>query len=243
MDSYDETTYGERIAGTYDDWYAGYSEVQIDTLSELARGGRALELGIGTGRIALPLQQRGVKLTGIDASQSMAAKLHTKPGGEAIPVTIGDFADVAVIGRFDLIYVVFNTFYALLTQDEQARCFANVAQHLQAQGAFVIEAFVPDMTRFTGRQSMRVVKMGNDEVRIDATQHDPLGQVLTSQHVVLGSQGVRMYPVRIRYAWPTELDLMARLAGLYLDQRWSSWEKAPFTTDSTMHISVYRLNG
>ncbi len=242
MDHYREDTYGERIAGIYDEWYADYDEAAIAALVELARGGRALELGIGTGRIALPLQRLGVEVHGIDASEAMVAKLRAKPSGESIPVAVGSFAEVAVEGRYDLIYVLFNTFYALMTQEEQVRCFQNVAQHLDRNGVFVIEAFVPDLVRFQGRQTVRAVNLKEDEVRIDASQLDPLSQQISSQHIVLSEGGVRLYPVKLRYVWPAEFDLMARLAGMRLRQRWDNWKKEPFTADSGKHTSVYEAN-
>ncbi len=243
MDAYKADTYGERIADIYDEWYHAYDEAAVDTLGELARGGRALELGIGTGRIALPLQQKGIPVHGIDASPAMLARLRAKPDGADLPVTIGNFVDVAVEGQFTLIYVLFNTFYALLTQEEQIRCFENVAGHLSPDGVFVIEAFVPDLTRFSGRQATRTVSINNEEVRLDATLHDPIAQQLTSQHIVLTEQGVRLYPAKLRYAWPSELDLMARLAGLRLRERWGSWTRAAFAADSGKHISVYGSAG
>jgi len=240
-DAYKEDTYGERIAGIYDDWYAGYDEAAIDCLYRLARGGPALELGIGTGRIALPLKQRGVEVHGIDASEAMVARLRLKPGGDQIPVTFGSFADLPVEGQFSLVYVPFNTFYALLTQAEQVRCFQNVARHLRPEGVFVIEAFLPDLTRFTGRQTVRALGIENDEVRLDATQVDPVSQVITSQHIVLTEQGVRLYPVKLRYVWPAEMDLMASLASMRLQLRWGSWQGTAFTAESGKHISVYEL--
>ncbi len=240
MDDYSYETYGQRIAGTYDDWYGGYDPAAIDALHELAQVGRALELGIGTGRIALPLTQAGIEVHGIDASVAMLAQLRAKPGGDRIPVTLGDMADVAVEGEYALIYVVFNTFYALLTQGEQVRCFGNVARHLVPTGSFVVEAFVPDLTRFSGHQALRTVDLTENRVRLDATTHDPVTQQLVSQHVVLTEQGIRLYPVRLRYVWPAEFDLMAQLAGLQLRHRWGSWSKAAFTADSGRHISVYR---
>lgn len=239
MDDYRYDTYGERIALKYDDWYDEYDEATLAALRELARGGRALELGIGTGRLALPLQQSGVEVVGIDSSRAMIARLRSKPGGEKVPVVVGSFADVAVEGRFDLIYVLVNTFYALLTQEEQLRCFRNVAQHLSQQGSFLIEAFVPDLSRFTKRQVVKVADMSEDEVQLDVSRHDPVIQQITCQHVVLTEQGIRLYPVKLRYAWPAELDLMARLAGLRLRHRWGDWGKGAFLADSTMHISVY----
>ena len=239
MDDYREDTYGERIAGVYDDWYAEYDNATVTTLRELAQGGRALELAIGTGRVALPLQQSGVAVEGIDASEAMIAKLRSKPGGDKIPVVMGNLADVAVEGQYALIYVLFNTFFALLTQEEQLRCFRNAAEHLSPQGSFVVEVFVPDLARFSGRQAVSVGRMNENEVQLDASQLDPVNQQISNQHVVLTEQGIRLYPVKLRYVWPAELDLMARLAGLQLNRRWGDWQKAAFSADSGKHISVY----
>jgi SAM-dependent methyltransferase len=240
-DAYQEETYGERIAGIYDEWYGSYDEAAIDCLARLARGGLALELGIGTGRIALPLQERGVQIHGIDASESMVARLRLKPGGDRIPVAFGSFADVAVEGQFSLVYVPFNTFFALLTQEEQVRCFRNVARHLLPGGVFVIEAFLPDLTRFVSRQTVRAISIETGELRLDASQVDPVSQVITSQHILLTGQGVRLFPVKLRYVWPAEMDLMAAAAGMRLQHRWGTWQGAPFTADSGKHISVYEL--
>jgi SAM-dependent methyltransferase len=239
MSEYREETYGERIAGVYDEWYSEYDPAAIQFLSELALGGRALELGIGTGRIALPLLKTGVAIQGIDASESMVARLRAKPGGELIPVSMGNFADLIVDGQFSLIYVAFNTIYALLTQEEQVRCFQNVATHLAKDGAFVIEAFVPDMKRFTAGQAMRVTRIGDNEVQVDVSEIDLDKQLITSQHMVLSEQGTRFYPVKIRYVWPSEMDLMARLSQLQLKERWNDWGKNQFTSESGRHISVY----
>ncbi|NIV37633.1 MAG: methyltransferase domain-containing protein [Anaerolineae bacterium] len=239
MATYTAETYGERIAGTYDDWYDILDEDTVPTLRELAGDGRALELGIGTGRVALPLQQSGVEVHGIDASQAMVDRLRAKPGGQTIPVTLGDFAGVAVDGEFSLIFALFTTFFSLLTQEDQVRCFQNVARHLSAGGAFVIEAFVPDLARYDRGQDVRASHVGTDEVRLAVSQLDPVSQQITSQQVVLTEEGARLYPVKIRYAWPSELDLMARLAGLELRYRWENWQRAPFTAQSSTHISVY----
>ncbi len=239
MKDYGPETYGERIAGVYDQMYADYDPAAITALNQLAAGGRALELGIGTGRIALPLQESGVDVSGIDVSESMVAKLRLKPGGKSMQVSFGDFADVPVDGKYALIYILFNTFYQLLTQEEQVRCIENVASHLDRQGVFVIEAFFPDLTRFVDGQTVRAVDIGQDQVQIDVSEHDPVGQRITSQHLVFSESGVRLYPVKIRYTWPTELDLMARLAGLVLKQRWGDWSGSAFTASSGKHISVY----
>jgi SAM-dependent methyltransferase len=239
MEGYTEETYGQRYASIYDNWYGEYDEACVATLRDLARGGRALELGIGTGRVALPLQQAGVAVEGIDASEAMVSRLRAKPGGDQIPVTLGNLADVAVEGQYALVYVLFSTFYCLLTQEEQVRCFQNVARHLTPSGVLVIEAFVPDMARYQGRQSVRTSHIGLDDVALDVAQLDPVRQQVTGQHVVLSEQGIRFYPVKIRYAWPAELDLMARLAGLRLRVRWGDWQQAPFSADSSAHVSVY----
>lgn len=239
MENYTEDTYGERIAGVYDEWYTDFDPAAIDTLAELAAGGKALELGIGTGRIALPLLSRGVSVSGLDASAAMVARLHAKPGGEQIPVTMGNFSAVDVPGKFSLIYVVFNTIFSLLTQEEQIECFSNVARHLTAKGVFVVEAFVPDITRFTAGQTVRVIRIEEHAVQMDVSQHEPDKQLITNQHLMLREQGTQFYPVKLRYIWPSEMDLMARLSGLVRKARWSDWKKHDFTEDSGKHISVY----
>lgn len=240
MDEYGDETYGQRIAGIYDAWYEDVERGMLELLGELAGGGPALELGIGTGRVALPLQESGVEVHGIDASEAMIARLRAKPGGERLPVTVGDFGNVEIEGHFSLIYVLFNTFFALPTQEEQVQCFKNVARRLGADGAFLVEAFVPDLARFDNKQTVRATAVGVDEVRLEATQWDPVKQQITSQQIALSEDGVRLYPVKLRLAWPAELDLMAQLAGLRLWQRWENWQKAPFTGDSQKHISVYK---
>jgi SAM-dependent methyltransferase len=239
MNDYTEETYGERIAEVYDQWYSGFVPAAIQVLSELAHGGRALELGIGTGRIAIPLQQCGVTVHGIDASPAMVANLRAKVGGEDILVSMGNFVEVPVEGQYSLIYVVFNTFFALLTQDEQIRCFQNVAQHLDEDGVFLIEAFVPDLARFIAGQSLRVTEIGGNQVQMDASELELDKQLITATHVVLTEAGTRLYPVKIRYVWPSEMDLMARLAQLQLRERWADWGKSQFTAKSGKHISVY----
>ena len=198
-----------------------------------------LELAIGTGRLALPLVERGLEVHGIDASERMVEKLRAKPGGDAIPVTMGDFADVGVEGEYRLIFIAFNTLFALLTQDDQLRCFANAAEHLMDDGLFVVEAFRPDLGRFDRGQRTNVFRVDAEQVMLDASRHDPLEQRVDSQHVVITEAGTKLYPVSIRYAFPSELDLMARLAGLELRERWGSWKREPFTADSNRHVSVY----
>jgi SAM-dependent methyltransferase len=239
MNSYTAETYGEQIADVYDDWYKDYDNSAVDLLAELARDGRALELGIGTGRIALPLVERGVAVHGLDASPAMVERLHAKPNGAQVPVTLGDFTEVSIAGEFALIYVVFNTFFTLSTQAAQVRCFSNVAAHLAPGGCFLMEVFVPDVARFDDGQTTRAVQVTTESIHLEVTQHDPVAQRSFSQHVVITDGQVRLYPVQIRYAWPAELDLMAQLAGLRLRERWSDWQRAPFTAASTKHISIY----
>jgi len=241
MNFYSDKTYGERVAGIYDEWYADYDPLAVEALAELAHGGRALELGIGTGRIALPLSAKNVEVHGIDAAPSMISRLREKEGGERITITEGSFAEVAVEGEFALIYIMFNTFFALSSQDEQVRCFKNVAAHLTRDGCFAIEAFVPDLNRFTGGQVNWATKVTADEVQLDVGQHDMAAQRVVSQKIVITDGSVRLYPVQIRYVWPSELDLMAQLAGLRLHERWSNWKREPFTSENWNHISIYKF--
>jgi SAM-dependent methyltransferase len=238
---YDAATYGDRMAEVYDRWFAVPSETEdtVAFLSDLASTGPVLELGIGTGRIALPLAQRGYEVHGVDASEAMVEKLRAKTGGEDMPVIIGDFAELDIEGEFSLVYVVFNTFFALLSQEDQVRCFSNVVRRLREGGVFVIEAFVPDMTRWDRDQRVETHHLGNDGVVLGASRHDPVEQQVASNHLVVSETGVRMYPVRLRYAWPSELNLMARLAGLRLRERWGGWHREPFTASSVRHVSVY----
>jgi SAM-dependent methyltransferase len=242
MDEYIASTYGDHLADVYDQWYGAYEEAAIETLARLAQGGPTLELGIGTGRITLPLAARGIEVHGIDASPAMVSKLRARPGGDSIAVTMGDFSDVAVEGEFSLVFIVFNTFFAMLTQEQQTRCFRNVAEHLTDGGTFLVEAFVPDLTRFSGGQSVRVNTITSERVDLQVAQHDPVQQRIKSQHVVFINNQARLYPVEVRYAWPSELDLMAQLAGLRLRHRWGNWDQKPFGPYSEKHISVYERN-
>jgi SAM-dependent methyltransferase len=236
---YDAATYGDRMAEVYDEWFAVPSDTEdtVGFLSDLADTGPVLELGIGTGRVALPLAQGGHEVHGVDASEAMVEKLRAKAAD--IPVTIGDFAELDVEGEFSLVYVVFNTFFALLSQEDQVRCFSNVAQRLRGSGVFVIEAFVPDMTRWDRDQRMEALHVENDSVILGVSRHDPVAQRVASNHLVVSEVGVKMCPVSLRYAWPSELDLMARLAGLRLRERWGGWRREPFTASSVRHVSVY----
>jgi SAM-dependent methyltransferase len=243
---YDARTYGDRVAEVYDRWYAEDSSgppiaAAVAVLSELAGQGPALELGIGTGRIALPLLGAGVEVHGIDASEAMVAKLREKPRSDLIAVTIEDFRDFDLARRFRLVYVVFNTFFALLSQDDQVSCFKAVARHLTDDGAFLIDAWVPDLSRYSRGQVVSAIRVDLDEVSLDVSKLDAVAQRTDTQHVVLREDGVRLYPVRPRFAYPSELDLMARLAGMRLRDRWSGWDRRAFDGESEKHISVWEL--
>jgi hypothetical protein len=219
MEKYEPVmSFDEDVAEIYDDLARRGDEMAtVAFLEQLARGGPALELALGTGRIALPLAARGIRVDGIDFSSAMVAKLRAKPGGTQIAVTMGNFADVAVPGPYRLIYVVFNTLFNLLTQDEQVRCFENVATHLTDDGSFVVEGAVPaDIYRLRNNHYVDLETIGVGNIRLDVARHDPVKQLLEETHVILSSTGIHLNPIVTRYAWPAELDLMARIAGLHL---------------------------
>ena len=242
MGEYGPATYGDSVASHYDDWYSSFDETAVALLARLAGDGPALELGIGTGRMALPLAARGVEVHGVDASQAMVERLRAKPGGARLTVHLADFADLSAVGggNFALAYVVFNTFFVLQTQEAQLRCFAEVARLLAPSGVFLIEAFVPDLTRFDGRTVSKPTKVAAERVELDVSEHFAAEQRVAGHKVVLADgQPVRLYPVQIRYCWPSELDLMARLAGLVLRERTAGWRGEPFTDASTQHVSIY----
>jgi SAM-dependent methyltransferase len=239
MPEYTPSTYGDTIADVYDVVSPHADPAAIDMLAGLAGEGPVLELGIGTGRLALPLAARGVAVHGIDASPAMVEQLRRKPGGSAIRVTVGDFADFSAGGQYSLVFVAFNTIFALQTQDEQVRCFERVAAALRPGGAFLVEAFVPDPGRFDRGQRIGVTRFEDDGVWLEASQHHAPSQVVDARLVRLSKGGLEFFPIRIRYAWPSELDLMARLAGLRLRDRWGGWQQQPYTSESTAHVSVY----
>jgi SAM-dependent methyltransferase len=234
-------SFDEAAAEVYDDVSQRGDEMEtVAFLEQLARGGPALELAIGTGRIALPLSAQGIRVNGIDFSSAMVAKLRAKPGGARIAITMGNFADVAVKGTYRLIYLVFNTLFNLLSQDEQVRCFENVADHLTDDGCFVVETFVPAfLHRLRDNQYVDAEAIRVNEVRLDVLRHDTAKQMIEESHVSLSSTGIRLNPVVQRYAWPSELDLMARIAGLRLKQRWASWSREQFKSTSSNCVSVY----
>lgn len=241
----DPAYYGDRWAAIYDEHHVGRDEVDpaeaVEFLAGLAGDGRALELGIGTGRIALPLAGRGVAIQGVDASEPMVERLRAKPGGESIPITIGDMAEVPVTGPYRLVYLVFNTLFGLLTQARQEACFRNVARVLDPGGVFVIECFVPDLARFDRDQRAQTRDVTEDSATVELSRHDAAAQRVTTQIVTFDAGGTHLHPVAIRYAWPSELDLMAQQAGLRLKERYSDWTRQPFGSASGKHISVYGL--
>jgi len=239
---HDDGHFGERVAARYDETSAGMFDPAVvdpavDLLAELAGGGRALELGIGTGRIGLPLARRGVPVHGIELSRAMAARLREKPGGDAIGVTIGDFATTTVDGTFSVAYLVFNTIMNLTTQAAQVACFRNVAAHLDAGGRFVIEVGVPELQRLPPGETARVFHMSEAHWGID--EFDVAAQGLVSHHFEIVDGRVERVSMPFRYVWPAELDLMAQLAGMELRERWSGWRREPFTSDSRAHVSVW----
>jgi SAM-dependent methyltransferase len=231
---HDDGYFDERVAATYDANDPTADPAMIDVLAELAGDGAALELAIGTGRVALPLTARGVPVHGIELSKAMVAQLRYKPGGEDLPVAIGDMASTRVEGTFSLVYLVFNTINNLVTQDAQVACFANAAAHLEPGGAFVIEVGVPDLQRLPPGQTLVPFEVSEHKVGFD--EYDVATQGMISHHIERGER----FSVPFRYVWPAELDLMARLAGMRLEHRWSDWRRSPFTSDSRRHVSVWR---
>ena len=238
-----EIHFDERIAARYDAMSADMFEPSVldpavQFLADLARDGAALELGIGTGRLALPLSERGVRVHGIDVSPPMVERLRAKPGAHAVGVTIGDFATTRVDGSFRLVYLVFNTIMNLVTQDEQVACFRNAAAHLEPGGCFVIEVGVPALQRLPPGETVRAFTVSPTRLGFD--EYDLAAQILYSHHYWVEDGRLETFSAPYRYVWPSELDLMARLAGMTLRERWSDWRRAPFTSDSTSHVSVWQ---
>ncbi|WP_028064092.1 class I SAM-dependent DNA methyltransferase [Solirubrobacter soli] len=235
--------FGEEVAARYDASSAGeFAPEVIDPivsfLAALAGDGAALEFGIGTGRIALPLASRGVAVSGIELSEAMAARLRAKPGGADIPVAIGDFSSTRVAGEFQLVYLVFNTIGNLTTQALQVACFANAAAHLRPGGTFVIEVGIPDLQRLPPGETVIPFHVGSDHVGFD--EYDVANQGLVSHHLEITPDGRAIRgSIPFRYAWPAEFDLMALLAGMTLRERWSGWRREPFTSASRKHVSVW----
>ncbi|MCG5435093.1 class I SAM-dependent methyltransferase [Micromonospora sp. NPDC007208] len=229
-------------------WAAGYDDggtnpdpaPAVDFLADLADGGPVLELAIGTGRVALPLAERGLAVHGVEASEEMLAQLRAKPGGERIPVVVADMADVPVQGEFRLAYLVFNTLFNLVDAERQADCFRNVARVLSPGGAFVIETFVPDPRSFDSDEQVQVRDVTEDSATIRLHRYDRPAQRFIRQTITFDGDGVHLKPFAMRYAWPHQIDEMAQRAGLRLTERYADWHRRPFQADSPSHISVYR---
>jgi SAM-dependent methyltransferase len=237
-----ENRFDEEIAMAYDDRCADLFEPEVlepvvGFLADLAGDGAALELGIGTGRVALPLSRRGVRVYGIDLSPAMVARLRAKPGADGIDVTIGDFATTRVDRMFRLAYLVFNTISNLTTQDEQVECFRNVAAHLEPGGCFVIELYVPELRRLPPGETFLAFDVTPTHLGFD--EYDVATQVAISHHYWVTDGTVSTSSTPFRYVWPAELDLMARIAGMTLRERWSDWARQPFTSESRSHVSVW----
>jgi SAM-dependent methyltransferase len=241
-----ENYFGEGVAERYDEsspemFDPAVVDSAVDFLAGLAGDGAALELGIGTGRIAIPLSRRGVRVHGIDLSPQMVAQLRAKPGAEGVGVTVGDFATATVEGRFSLAYLVFNTINNLTTQDGQVACFQNVAAHLEPGGCFVIEVGIPQLQRLPPGETVRPFTVTPTHLGFD--EYDVANQGLISHHCWMLDGRAETLSAPFRYVWPAELDLMARLAGMTLRERWSDWARSPFTSDSTQHVSVWENPG
>jgi SAM-dependent methyltransferase len=237
-----EDHFGESVAARFDERYAHEADPavvgpMVDLLAELAADGAALELGIGTGRIALPLAARGVPVHGIELSEAMLARLRAKPGAERVGVTVGDFATATVEGTYTVAYVVANTIMNLTTQDEQVACFQNVSAHLEPSGCFVIEVLVPRLRRLPPGERFQPFAVSPTHLGFD--EYDVARQGLISHHYWIEAGGIEVLSPPFRYVWPSELDLMARLAGMSLRERWAGWAREPFTSESEKHVSVW----
>jgi SAM-dependent methyltransferase len=237
-----ETHFDEWIAQRYDTLWPelldpSLLDAAVDVLADLAAGGAALELGIGTGRLAVPLEQRGVRVHGIELSPAMVAALRAKPGSREIGVTIGDFATAKVADRFQLVYLVRNTITNLTTQDEQVACFRNAAAHLHSGGVFVIENYIPELQRLPPGETHVVFTATPTHVGFE--EYNVADQVAVSHHYWVVDGQLRTFSSPHRYVWPAELDLMSRLAGMTLQHRWSNWHREPFTSESRSHVSVW----
>jgi SAM-dependent methyltransferase len=237
-----EDYFGERVAERFDERYADLADPAVvdpivSFLADVACGGAALELGIGTGRIALPLARRGVRVHGIELSEAMVARLRAKPGAEQVGVTVGDFATTTVEGRFSVAYLVANTIMNLTTQDEQISCFRNAAAHLEPNGCFVIEVLVPRLRQLPRGETFQPFAVGPTHLGFD--EYDVVSQGVVSHHYWIEDGKVDVISPPFRYVWPSELDLMARLAGMALRERWGGWTREPFTDDSNKHVSVW----
>jgi SAM-dependent methyltransferase len=249
MEGYDASTYGQRFADVYDEWYGDVGDARacadrIAALVAEAGGGPVLELGVGSGRLALPLVARGLEVHGVDASEAMVARLRAKPGGDRVRVTVGDMAELVLpeTPPFTVVLVAFNTFFNLATEAAQRRCLERVASVLAPAGTFLLEAFVPDAPGGHGVDgALTPRRISADEVVLSVSQRDRAAQTVTGQHVHITEAGIRLRPWHLRYATPDQLDELAAAAGLALSWRTGGWDGEPFTADSDVHVSAYRL--
>lgn len=247
MDGYDSATYGDRFADVYDDWYGSITDTEacVDALARLAGdGGPVLELGVGTGRLAIPLAERGLDVTGVDASSAMLARLAAKPGGRGVTGVLGDMADPAAAGatvadhRFGLVFVAYNTLFNLVGSGEQQRCLTNVTALMTQKGCLVIEAFVPDPTDVAA-DTVALRRIAADRVVLSVSQSEPDHQEVVGQYVDITEAGIELRPWHIHWTTPDQLDAMAATAGLRLAERWAGWDRAPFHADASAHVSIY----
>lgn len=243
MESFDPaSSFGPGVASRYDDHPRGDEEAAVAFLSDLAQGSNALEFAIGTGRIAVPLAAKGIQVDGIELSPDMIERLRAKPGGDQFNVTLGDMSVVTTGQQYGLVYLVFNTIFNLLTADDQIRCFENAARHLTAGGHFVVEAALPHAWIAPGTSDyVRAEHVDTDAVTLDVARYDPVTQLLEENHVRLSSNGIAMQPIVCRLITPGEMDLMARIAGLRLVDRFANWQRSTFDAQSSAHVSIYAL--
>jgi SAM-dependent methyltransferase len=234
------SSFGPETAAQYDGFVRGDEGAASAFLAQLARGGRALEFAIGTGRIALVLAAQGIQVDGIELSAAMIEGLRARPGGDRIGVTVGDMSRVTTGERYGLVYLVFNTLFNLLTAEDQIRCFENAARHLNAEGHFVVETALPHAWIAPGRADyVHAEAVDLDTVVLDVARYDPVTQLLEENHLRLTTRGITMTPIVCRLITPGEMDLMARIAGLRLVERFANWQRAPFDLHSQAHVSVY----
>ncbi len=239
----DPASFGEIYAEDYDRLHdPGTTDAAVDLLADLARGRKTLELAIGTGRVALPLAKRGIEVHGFDASPDMIAKLKEKPGGDQIPTTIADMADFSLTNTYDFAFLVFNTLFNLTTEAGQISCFKCVSEHLRKGGQFLIETYIPDLSEFTDNQFERTRQMSKGVTWFETALHNPADQTVEYHRYRTDDETRTDLPLHVRYAWPSEIDLMAELAGMKLIHRWGGWACEPFTPDSRMHISLYEMD-
>lgn len=235
----EKTCYGDKIADSYDERYPSVNPAQIDFLAKESGSGPVLELGIGTGRVAIPLKKKGIDIHGIEISQKMVDVLHEKPLGKEIPVTVSDFVEIPNSTKFSLIFSVFNSFFGLTSREEQIKGFQSISDSLLPSGRFIMDGIIPDYSSFSKNQAFSVVSVTSTAVELSASMTDPVSQVTISQKIEITEDGIKLIPTEMRHALPSELDLMAEKAGLKLVNRFGSWDGLPFKTGASGHLSIY----